>query len=324
MNKSAKLGFAAVAGCMALSAHAQSWPTKPVKLITEIAPGGSSDVILRYASQEMQARIGQPLVLDHRPGANGIIALEACAKAAPDGYTLCMLTPAMVWHTHLFSKLPYDPSRDFRPIGRLYFQIQAVFARGNLQASTIGELQALAISKPGSLNMGTLGSGSLPDVFRLWISERWKTTIVGIPYKGGAFTTTALLAGDIDVAQMGLGSLSNAIGTLQSGRVKALAVSSAQRHKRLPSVPTLIEAGLEGAPGRVFWGVGGPAGLADAVVQRFNAEILRLYTDAKFIELHENFFLEPAPTTPEEFDAFLKAQGESAGMLAKNLKMSKQ
>ena len=326
MQTNTILCCALLASWVAVGAHAQVWPSKPIRLIIGIAAGGSSDRILRHASQDMMARIGQPLIVDHRPGANSIIAMDACAKAPPDGHTLCMFAPSgVVWNPYICKKLPYDPNRDFRPIGRMYFQIQSVFGRADLPANTIRELQALATSQPGSLNMGTLGINSQPDIFRQWLSDRWKATIVGIPYGGGAALTTALLAGQIDFVQMGLGSLSSSVNLVQSGRGKALAFSSAQRHKRFPAVPTMIESGLdEGAAGGVFWGIGGPVGLAHEIVSRFNAEILRLYKDPQFLELHENFFLEPAPTTPAEFDAYLKAQREFAAAYAKKFDIPKQ
>jgi tripartite-type tricarboxylate transporter receptor subunit TctC len=320
MNK-ASLAVALLA-CAVSQAMAQAWPNKPIRVLIEVAAGWITDVILRQASQDMMPRLGQPLVLDNRAGANGIIAMDACAKAPPDGYTLCMFAPnGVVWNAHVFNKLPYDPDKDFRPITRMYFQIESVLARASLPAGSMQELQALAVAKPGSLNMGTLGPGSQPDVFRQWLADRWKTSIVGIPYKGGAPVITALLAGEVDVAQIGLG---NASGLLDSGKVKVLAVGGTHRNKRVPNVPTMIESGLEGAPGSVFWGIGAPAGTPEAIITRLNAEIRRLYTDPKFIELHEGRFLEPATTTPEEFDAFLKAQREFAGTLARKFNIPKQ
>ena len=317
--------FAAVAlavCCVSTQASAQAWPTKPIRVLIEVAAGGITDVILRQASNDLLPRIGQPLVLENRAGANGIIAMEACAKAPPDGYTLCMFAPnGVVWNAHVFNKLPYDPDKDFRGITRMYFQIESILAKAGLPANNIQELQALAMAKPGSLNAGTLGPGSQPDVFRQWLADRWKTQIVGIPYKGGALVLTALLAGEVDIAQIGLG---NAAGVLDSGKIKVFAVGGTKRMKQLPNVPTMMELGMQDAPGSVFWGIGAPAGTPDAIITRMNNEIHRLYQDEKFVALHESRFLEPAPTSAAEFDAYLKRQREFAGMLAKRFNIPRQ
>ncbi|MFM9968685.1 MAG: Bug family tripartite tricarboxylate transporter substrate binding protein [Burkholderiales bacterium] len=308
--------------CFGNQAMAQSWPAKPIRVLIEVAAGGTTDVILRQASNDMQPRLGQPLILENRAGANGIIAMEACAKAPPDGYTLCMFAPnGVVWNPHVFNKLPYDPDKDFRPITRMYFQIEAVLAKGTLAANSIQELQAMAVAKPGSLNAGTLGPGSQPDVFRQWLADHWKTQIVGVPYKGGAPVMTALLAGEVDIAQIGLG---NAAGVLDGGKIKVFAVGGTRRIKQLPNVPTMTELGMGDAPGGVFWGIGAPTGTPEAIINRMNSEIRRLYLDEKFVALHESRFMEPATTTPEEFDSYLRRQRETAGALARRFNLPKQ
>ena len=317
--------FAAAAlilSALSAQAAAQAWPAKPIRVLIEVAAGGITDIILRQASNDMLPRIGQPLILENRAGANGIIAMEACAKAPPDGYTLCMFAPnGAVWNAHVFNKLPYNPDKDLRGITRMYFQIESILAKASLPANSLQELQSMAVAKPGTLNAGTLGPGSQPDVFRQWLADRWKTQIVGVPYKGGALVLTALLAGEVDIAQIGLG---NAAGVLDSGKIKVFAVGGTKRMKQLANVPTMTELGMQDAPGSVFWGIGAPAGTPDAIIARMNSEIHRLYQDEKFVALHESRFLEPAPTGAAEFDAYLKQQREFAGVLAKRFNIPKQ
>jgi tripartite-type tricarboxylate transporter receptor subunit TctC len=290
-----------------------AYPAKPVKVIVPIAAGSVTDVVVRAAARELSARLGAPLLVENRVGASGIIGGEACARAAPDGYTLCVLYPNILsFNPHLFEKLPYDADRDFVPVTNLYFVTETLVVSASLPVSSVDDLRALAAAKRGSLNFGTLGPGSGPELFLNWLNAHWQTDITPIPYKGGGPVALALAAGEIQMSFMGLG---NFIGQIQGGQVKALAVSGSKRSSLVPGAPTREEAGLGAYPGRVWWGLLVPAGTSPAIVRRLNAEFVRLFREPAFVEFLESRYVEPAAGTPEEFAAFLKTDREAAGRL---------
>ena len=298
---------------LAGTAAAQSYPTRPVRVIVPLSAGAVTDVTMRAIGKEMAARSGQPWIIDNRPGAAMAIGAELCAKAAPDGYTLCAVSSdTMSFNPALRTKLPYDPDRDFRPITNLFNVIEGVVGSGALSANSIGELKALAASK--SLNVGTLGPGSTPDVFRRWLSDQWKTKFVDVPYKGGGDVATALLSSEIDFARIGVGNLA---GLVNQGKVKLLAVSSAARSPLMPKAPTLAEAGLGAYPVRVWWGLVGPAGTSDAVVAKVNADVNAVIREPSMAEFLAKQFLEPVAGTPQDFAAFLKADRAKIGEMIK-------
>ena len=311
------LGLTLTALCLA-----QDYPSKPVRVVLPIPGGSVTDVTLRAAAQELAPRFGQPLVIDNRPGANMIVAAEACAKGVPDGYTVCVVSPdAMSFNPNVFEKLSYDVDRDFRPVGSLFVLIEGLIATSSLPANSTRELQSLAVAKPGSINFGTLGPGTTPDIFRQWLAGTWKTDIVGIPYKGGNLVINALLAGEIHVSKIGVGNLG---GQISSGKVKILAIGATKRSNQLPNVPTMAEAGLDGFKFRVWWGLVAPAGTPDPIVARLNSEFNRLFSEPKFGEFMESRFLEPMIGTPQAFAAFLKQDREYVGQIVKQYNIPRQ
>ena len=285
------------------TAAAQTYPARPVRVIVPLSAGAVTDVTLRAIGKEMAARSGQPWIIDNRPGAAMAIGAELCAKAPPDGYTLCAVSSdTMSFNPALRTTLPYDPDRDFRPITSLFNVIEGVVGSGAVAAGSIAELKTLAASK--SLNVGTLGPGSTPDVFRRWLGEQWKTKFVDVPYKGGGDVATALLSGEIDFARIGVGNLA---GLVNQGKVKLLAVSSAARSPLMPDAPTLAETGLGAYPVHVWWGLVAPAATPDAVIAKVNADVNAVIREPATAEFLTKQFLEPTAGTPQEFAAFLKA-----------------
>ena len=285
------------------TAAAQTYPARPVRVIVPLSAGAVTDVTLRAIGKEMAARSGQPWIIDNRPGAAMAIGAELCAKASPDGYTLCAVSSdTMSFNPALRTTLPYDPDRDFRPITSLFNVIEGVVGSGAVAAGSIAELKTLAASK--SLNVGTLGPGSTPDVFRRWLGEQWKTKFVDVPYKGGGDVATALLSGEIDFARIGVGNLA---GLVNQGKVKLLAVSSAARSPLMPDAPTLAETGLGAYPVHVWWGLVAPAATPDAVIAKVNADVNAVIREPATAEFLTKQFLEPTAGTPQEFAAFLKA-----------------
>jgi tripartite-type tricarboxylate transporter receptor subunit TctC len=302
----------ALAATWSTAAGAQTYPEKPIRMIVSIAAGSVTDVIMRAVANELQPRVKQTLVIENQGGAAGILGGQACARAAADGYTICVIYHStMSYNPLLFTKLPYNPDTDFVPITRLFFLTEGLFISSALNVSTVAELKARAQSD-SKLNYATLGEGSFPDLFLKWMNNQWGTKIVGVPYRGGGPAAQALAANDVQVTRFGVG---NFTGLLEAGKVKALAVALPARTPLLPNVPTLDEAGLPGYPGRGWWGLAAPRGTPPAVVARLNSEFVALFNEPKFKAFLEQQAVVSAPTTPEEFLAFLKEDRQAAETL---------
>jgi tripartite-type tricarboxylate transporter receptor subunit TctC len=300
----------------AATAQAQSsYPNRPIRLIVSIAAGSVTDVIVRKASLELQPRLGQPLIIENRGTASGIIAAQACAHATPDGYTLCVLHhDAMSYNQLHYENLPYDPARDFTPITRLYFINEGLFVSPALGTKSVADVKAFAQSHPDKLNFATLGDGSFPDLFLRWLNNQWGTKIVGIPYAGGGPAAQAVAANQVQITKFGIG---NFLGLVKAGNVKPLAVSSEKRSPLMPDVPTFDEVGLSGYPGKGWWGLVGPKGTPPEVVSKMNAAFAGLFRETSFAAYLESQAAVPAPTTPEEFARFLIEDRNAAETLVK-------
>jgi len=314
MTKLGRIVFGLILVCCAASAQAQSYPDRPIKLIVSIAAGSVTDVIMRKAAAELQQPLGQPLIIENRGGASGIVAAQACAQSAPDGYTLCVIYHStMSFNPLLFDKLPYQPD-DLLPVTRLFFLTEGVFVSSELGVNSVAELKALAQAKPDGLNYATLGDGSYPDLFMRWLNNQWGTKIVGVPYKGGGPAAQALAGNQVQVTRFGVG---NFMGLIEAGKVKALAVSAAKRSPLLPNVPTFAEAGLGGYPGQGWWGLAAPKSTPAAIVDKVNREFVKLFNEPKFIEFLTQQAVVTAPTTPAGFAAFLQEDRKTAETLIK-------
>ncbi len=301
--------------CCAVTARAQTYPDRPIRLIVSIAAGSVTDVIMRKAAAELSPRFGQQLVIENRGGASGILGAQTCAQSPPDGYTLCVIYHStMSYNPLLFDKLPYNPDTDFAPVTRLFFLTEGLFVSTVVGANSVNELKVLAQSKPGGLNYATLGEGSFPDLFRRWLNNQWGTQIVGVPYKGGGPAAQALAANEVQVTRFGVG---NFLGLIEAGKVKALAVSADKRSPLLPNVPTFAEAGLGGYPGQGWWGLAAPRGTPQPVIDKVSAEFAKLFSEPKFVEFLEQHAVVSAPTTPTGFAAFLKEDRKAAESLIK-------
>jgi len=315
MSKLGRLFLGLLLACTAATAQAQNYPARPIRLIVSIAAGSITDVIVRKATMELSPQLGQPIVIENRGTASGIIAAQACANAKPDGYTLCVLHhDAMSYNPLHFANLPYDPAKDFAPVTRLYFINEGLFVSPALGVKSVAELKALAQAKPGSLNFATLGDGSFPDLFLRWLNNQWGTKIVGIPYAGGGPAAQAIAANQVQMTKFGIG---NFLGLVKADNAKALAVSSDQRSPLLPDVPTFDEAGLKGYPGKGWWGLLAPKGTPPAVVDKLNAAFVKLFSDPAFVKYLENQAVVPAPTTPAAFAAFMVEDRQAAASLVK-------
>ena len=308
------LGIAVIGAFIANSpAMAQTWPAQSIKMIVPIAPGSVTDVASRFLAQELQARLGQPVVVVNRPGGNMVIGAQECARAEPDGYTFCVLgADALSYNPFLLDQLPYDPDKDFRPVTNMYFVKEVVLASENTPAKTMSEMKALAQARPGKLNFGTLGGGSTVDIFRKWLSDEWKAEFAAVPYKGGSEIVNAALGGQIDITRIGLG---NVAGFFNDPRLKPLAVRSEKRLAELPNVQTTNEAGIGSYPGLPWWGLVAPAKTPEAIIERVGKEVRDILLQPKSQEFMSRQFLETAVDTSEAFAAFLRKDRAAAGSL---------
>jgi tripartite-type tricarboxylate transporter receptor subunit TctC len=300
---------------VAAGAQAQTYPNKPIRMIVSIAAGSVTDVIMRAAGAELQARLGQPVVIENNGGAAGILGAKTCAQAPADGYTVCIIYHStMSFNPLLFSNLPYNPDTDFVPVARLFFLIEGLFASSAINVNSVAELKTLAQSKPDGLNYATLGEGSYPDLFLKWMNNQWNTKIVAIPYRGGGPAAQALAADQVQVTRFGVG---NFLGLIEAGKVKALAVTSAKRSLQLPNVPTFAEVGWGAYPGQGWWGVTAPKGTPPAIVAKLSDELQKLFSDPKFVAFLDKQVVVAAPDSPEQFAAFLKQDRKDAETLIK-------
>jgi tripartite-type tricarboxylate transporter receptor subunit TctC len=314
MTKIGRIVFGIILACCAVPARTQTYPDRPIKLIVSIAAGSVTDVIMRKASAELQPRLGQPLIIENRGGASGIIAAQSCAQAAPDGYTLCVIYHStMSYNPLLFENLPYDADRDLVPVTRLFFLNEGLFVSQALGVNSVAELRALAQTSSEKLNYATLGEGSFPDLFLKWLNNQWGTKIVGVPYKGGGPAAQALAADEVQMTRFGIG---NFLGLVRAGNVKALAVTSGQRSPLLPEVPTLAESGIN-YPGQGWWGLAAPKGTPPALVDRINVVFVKLFSEPHFVDYLNQQAVVSAPTTPADFVQFLKEDRKAAEMLIK-------
>jgi tripartite-type tricarboxylate transporter receptor subunit TctC len=325
MNKTgiASLSGLALALLLSQPCAAQTYPTKPVHVIVAITAASVTDIAVRTIGQEMKNLTGQPWLIENRPGGNMFLATQACVQAAPDGYTLCATNSGPVsYNPHIFAQKPYDIEKDLIPVTNMYFVLAGVIIRKDLPVNSLADLKALA-AKGTQLNFGTLGPGSIPDVVRQWLNREWNANFADIAYKGGGEVAQALIKGEIDAAYIGLGNMTT---QLQDGQLRALAVEGPHRSKYLPNVPTFDEAGIGNYPlgGPIWWGIHVPAGTPAAIVNKISADVGQALRTPSVVDFLEKQFLEPAPSTPEQFATFTKEDRNRAGGIVTRFNVPKQ
>ncbi len=299
---------------LARPASAQTYPDHSIKLIVPISVGSVTDVAARLTAQELQERLGQPVVVVNRPGAAMVLGGTDCAKAAPDGYTLCLVSPdTMSFNPLTIPNLPYDPEKDFVPVIHMYNVTEGLMVPGGSAIGSLDQLRAKAVAEPGKLNYGTLGERTTTDAFRQWLGEHWNTKFVAIPYKGGSEITSALLGNTIDVTKIGVG---NMVSQIKGDKVKVLAITASHRSPQWPDIPTFAEAGFGAYPaGPIYWGVVVPTGTPTPIVMRLHDELLKIFQSPRFTDFAHQNFLEPVAGSTADFATFLKKDRQSAQML---------
>ncbi len=299
---------------LASAASAQSYPSKPVRVVIPWPPGGSNDVVGRIVTQKVGENLGQQFIVDNRAGAAGSIGADVVAKAPPDGYTLMVHSTSHVGNAHLYKKLPYDTLKDFTGVALLAAQPGALTIHPSLPVKTVKEFIALAKARPGTINYSSSGNGSAPHLSMELLVAMTGIKIVHVPYKGGAPQVTALVSGE---TQASLATVSTVLVHVQSGRLRALGVSSAKRSATMPDVPTIAEAGVPGYEMSPWIGVFVPTGTSKELIAKLNSEINRALKAPDVSNLLSSNALDALGGTPEEFDVRIKADYEKYAKLIK-------
>jgi tripartite-type tricarboxylate transporter receptor subunit TctC len=293
-----------VALCVATLAHA-AFPDHPIKVINGFAAGGGADILLRTIIPAVSENLGQQIIVDYRAGAGGNLAMEAVAKAPPDGYTLLMGTPGLAINPSLYSSLPFDPLKDFAPISLIGTVPNVLVVNPSLPVESVADLVALAKAKPGVLNYASSGTGTSLHLAAELFTLDTGTKIVHVPYKGGSQAQTDVMGGQV---QMMFNVLPSALPQIQAGKLRALAVTGKTRSESLPNVPTMIEAGVPGYSALTWNGLLAPAGTPPEIVARLNDAIVKAMRTPAMKELLAKIGQDPAWSTPQEFAAFLREE----------------
>jgi tripartite-type tricarboxylate transporter receptor subunit TctC len=312
------LGALLAAGLM-LTAHAQSpgasYPTKPIRVVVTFPPGGSADAIVRMLVPRLNEKLGQQVVVDNRPGAGGNIGLALVAKAPPDGYTLGVgAAGALSANVSLYAQMPFDPIKDFKPVSMLAAIPFVIIGHPGLNAKTQRDLIALAKSEPGKLSIAHGGNGTAMHLSAQLFEQMADIKLVEVPYKGSGPAALDVLAGQVPLAVVDLPS---SLQQIKAGKLTAYAVTSPQRLPMLPDVPTVAEQGLAGYDSTGWFGVVAPAGTPAAIIDRLNAEITAALNDSDIKASMRNLGVEPAPSKPAEFEAYIQSETQKWGKVIK-------
>lgn len=308
----AVVGLVSVAG--SAPALAQGYPAKPVRLIVPFSPGGPADAIARTLGSKLAEQWNQPVVVDNRTGAGGNIAADLAAKAAPDGHTVVLVATSHAINATLFTKLPFDPVKDFTPITEVASHVLVLVTHPSVQASSVKELVALAKAKPGQLTFASSGNGTVNHLAGELFRSMAGIDLVHVPYKGAAPATADLLGGQVS---MMFNNPMSALPHVKTGKLRALGVTGTKRFAHLPDSPTIHESGLAGFETTTWYGVLAPAGVPREVITKLHADIARALAMPDTRERLAAQGLEAVGTTPEEFAVRLRAEIAKWGKLVK-------
>jgi tripartite-type tricarboxylate transporter receptor subunit TctC len=294
-----------VLAALALPAAAQTYPARPVRVIVGFTPGGGVDINARMLAPKLTEYLGQPFLVENRPGAGTNIANELVAKSPPDGYTLLCTTPALAINMALYAKLPFDALRDFVAISVFSESPNVLVVNAKLPAASVRELIEMARKSPGRLNYSSAGVGTTQHLSAELLKLRTGTFIVHIPYKGTSPSLTGLIAGEVDLSFANIPAIQ---AHVKSGRLRALATTGARRDLQLPEVPTMKEAGVEGLNVTVWYGLLAPAGTPREIVQALAAATARATRDGELRKRMLEQGADPVGSSPEEFGKLLREE----------------
>lgn len=287
------------------TAMAQNYPTKPIRLIVPFAPGGGTDITARSIALKLGESWKQQVIVDNRPGANGTIGVDLAAKAAPDGYTLTMISSSHAVNVSLLKTVPYDLLKDLTPVTQATRQPYSLVVHPSLPVKSVKQLVALAKSRPGALNFGSSGAGGLSHLAGSLFAALANVNIVHIPYKGGNPAMIDVIAGQI---QLLFSTLLQAGPHVKSGKLRALAVTTAKRWPGTPELPTMMEAGVAGYEVTQWYGVLAPARVPPEIVARLNNEIARILHEPEVVKRLAADGAEAVSNTPVEFGAHVRSE----------------
>ncbi len=284
---------------------AQAYPAKPIRVVIGAAPGSNTDFFFRVVAPSMSATLGQQLIADYRPGGGGIVGAATTAKSSPDGYVISLTSSGFVIHPAMVKTLPYDPLRDFTPIGLIVDVPQGLVIHPSLPARNLKELIALARARPGKLNHGSAGTGTNNHLAGVLLNLQAKVDIVHIPYKSTPPLLIDLITGQIE---MSFPSIPGVLGHSRSGKLRMLAQTGKVRSATAPDIPTMQEAGLPGFSINSGFGFVGPVNLPKAIVEKFNAALVKAVQDPANRKLLIDSGADPVGSTPEEHAAFNRSE----------------
>ncbi len=285
--------------------QAQNFPTKPLRIIVPFPPGGAADVTARVLGENMSRSLGQPIIIENRPGAGAVIGYELGAKAPGDGYTMLVVFPSFVINAFVRSGLQYQPSRDFKAVGQTISVPMAIAVHPSLPVKSLKELIALARARSGELGYGTPGAGTTHHFVGEMLAVAAKVKFNHVPYSGGAPSVTAAAGGHVPVL---IGNVSEVVPFTKMGKLRALAVTSAERAEALPEVPSYSESGFPQLAITNWAGIMVPAATPPAAITRLNAEMVSALRNVQIQEKLKILGMSTTPGTPEQFDAMLQAE----------------
>ena len=291
--------------CWVAPVSAQTYPSRPVRIIIPLSSGGTTDVPGRIVAQRLSESLGQQFFVENRPGAGGIIGADAVAKAKPDGYTLLLTATPHVITPGLYKSIPYNAVTDFAPVTRIASGPYVLVVHPSLGVNSIRELVALAKAQPGKIDFASSGNGSAQHLVGALFASMAGVNINHVPYKGSGPATADMISG---IVKLGFPGTPIAIPHIKAGRLKALGVTTSRRSAQLPDVPTIAEAGVPGYEAIVWVGLLAPLATPREIIHRLNSEIVKMLRLPEVEQLLQASGVDPTPTTPEEFGAYVKSE----------------
>jgi tripartite-type tricarboxylate transporter receptor subunit TctC len=299
------LGLGAIVAPGLARAQPADWPARPIRFILPFPPGGGTDILGRLIAERLTAGLGQPVVTENRGGAGGNVGAEAAAKSPPDGYTIVLVAPSLAISPSLYSKLNYDPVKDFAPVSLVATVPNVMITNPSVPAATLKEFIALAKSKPGEMNFGSGGSGTSNHLAGELFNIVAGVKLVHVPYKGVNLAMQDVLSARVQLVFIGIPA---AAPHIKAGKLRALALASAQRSAVLPDVPTADEAGLPKFEVTTWYGILAPAGTPRPVVARLNGELGKIMHSPELKDRLEALATDPLTSTPEEFADLIRRE----------------
>jgi tripartite-type tricarboxylate transporter receptor subunit TctC len=318
-RKALKALVFALAGALACHATAQSYPSRPIRMLVGYAAGGPVDNAARKILPALQKELGQSIVIENRGGASGVVAADAVAKAEPDGHTLIfMASPTQVMSPHMTRSMPFDPIKDFTPIAFAVGFATLLVVNKDSPVNTVGQLVAYARANPQRVSFGSAGIGSSNHLAGELLKKDSGASMLHVPYKGNSAAITDLIGGQLTFM---FNSVGDSLGFVNSGQVKAIAVSSSTRSRALPNVPTMIESGVAGFDVTAWYALEGPAKMPRPIVARLNAAMNKVLQDPAVARQFYDIGYDVLPSTPEELAARVVADHERWSSVARGIKL---